>query len=480
MAAKGGILAVTNDPAFVHELEPAASARDYELRPVSTIRAAAARLACEDFSAVVFDCSRFPGRERPEVLAARGPKPVALFWLETASTLSPTESLGLRCLPWPLPAGFAGQVSASDKIIAFLVGPGLFEAGTLPSALRQEGVRTVVLESAIGLIELAAKRAAPPDSGTSPGPKESSWERLEGENSAPEEGPGNVFVAPFLGGFREAEVFDEKLRQAAPEAVCYYVSGLEIRREAAQAARAGRPFSLPREQLAKVPAILDESSGQAPESRHGGSILLLGNAKPELEDLARSLGAAGYEVSAALDGEQALGMAAKPGSFDLAVIGAAPAFAKLGGTEIARKLRQADPDLGIVFVADRADAATDSSEVAVQGLDGALWEPVEPARLLLCVRRALERRSLLLENRRFLKEARELSRFYVFQKKFFSLAAHDLRNQLTAILGYCDLLKLKLKKLPEDSATVAQLHLAAKTMNQLLLDLVGPPANKRF
>ena len=145
------------------------------------------------------------------------------------------------------------------------------------------------------------------------------------------------------------------------------------------------------------------------------------------------------------------------GSFQLAVIGTAIVFAQHSGAELAQKLRERDPDLRIIFMVDRYPlqaALQGVSQVVELGLDDALLKPVEASRLIFSVERALERRFLLLENARLLKEVQEFNRQLAqvngFQTKFFAMVAHDVKNPLTAILGYADALRAKLKGLPNE------------------------------
>jgi signal transduction histidine kinase len=105
-----------------------------------------------------------------------------------------------------------------------------------------------------------------------------------------------------------------------------------------------------------------------------------------------------------------------------------------------------------------------------------LVKPVEPVQLLASVQRALDRRYLLLENARQKKEIeesnRQLARLNDFQKKFFAMVAHDVKNPLTAIMGYSEVLGMRLKSNPGELKYASHIHSAAKTLNTLISDLV--------
>jgi two-component system phosphate regulon sensor histidine kinase PhoR len=59
-----------------------------------------------------------------------------------------------------------------------------------------------------------------------------------------------------------------------------------------------------------------------------------------------------------------------------------------------------------------------------------------------------------------------------FQKKFFAMVAHDVKNPLTAIMGYSEVLGMRLKSNPGELKYASHIHSAAKTLNTLISDLV--------
>ncbi|OGR84768.1 MAG: hypothetical protein A3J74_00730 [Elusimicrobia bacterium RIFCSPHIGHO2_02_FULL_57_9] len=194
--------------------------------------------------------------------------------------------------------------------------------------------------------------------------------------------------------------------------------------------------------------------------------------------MTQALAGAGYDVLPSLDGDQALELT-RTGRFHLAVIGTAIAYAQHSGIELAQQLRESDPDLRIIFMVEQYPLQTalkGVSQVVELGLDDALLKPVEPSRLLFSVRRALERRFLLLENARLLTEIqesnRQLAQINGFQKKFFAMVAHDVKNPLTAILGYSEILGMRLKDLPSELKCASHIHSAARILNFLISDLV--------
>ncbi len=478
--AKGQVLIVTTDKALAAELSPSLLGRKFEPLALPTVRDAALRLSREEFSGVVADYSRIPPADREALLVLHKQKAnFPLFLLETSATVSPSESVPLRRLPWPLPTGFADQLRAAECPIVFMVDQTLFSSRALQMGLQQSGVQAISLESTMGLSEFLIKATPPPRRA---GQEKSMgfWAKLSGRGQEEEAARlANVVIVHFGGLISEAQAFDARLRQSVPQALCYYLTSLDPARAAAEALRQHQPAVLMRDQAGRVATILLEGTNAATRPRERQRILLLDNYRPTLDSLASGLGLAGYEVVASMDGEQAMKLARKPGSFHLAVIGTALAYAQHSGAELAQKLREADPDIRIIFMVDRYPlqaALQGVSQVVELGLDDALLKPVEASRLIFSVQRALERRFLLLENARLLKEVqesnRQLAQVNGFQKKFFAMVAHDVKNPLTAILGYAEVLGMRLKNLPDEVRCASHIHSAAKTLNLLISDLV--------
>jgi signal transduction histidine kinase len=340
----------------------------------------------------------------------------------------------------------------------------------------------VSLESTTGLVEFLHEQ----QQARTPKPKQagikSFWGRLSGGAEPESEAMpvlGRVVVALFSGSMASTEGLDRRIREVVPEAVCYYISSMDAGRAAVAAIKEGQPVSMMREQAGRLPEYLTASGeSEKTQSKGGGRILLVDNFKPTLAALGQALMGAGYEVLTAESGDEAL-QQFQTGAYHLAVIGTAIAYAQHSGAEFAQKLRERDPDMRIIFMVDRYPlqaALQGVSQVVELGLDDALLKPVESSRLIFSVQRALERRFLLLENARLLKEIqetnRQLAQLNDFQKKFFAMVAHDVKNPLTAIMGYSEVLGMRLKANPGELKYASHIHSAAKTLNALISDLV--------
>jgi signal transduction histidine kinase len=484
---KGRVLLVGADPVLVNELAPSMVGREFELVTSPDVRAAALRLGTEAFSAVILDATRVPPADRDSLAALQREKGgFALFVLEPATLLSPAQAFPLRRLMWPPPKGFLDQVRAVEVPVVFFVEQSLYIAQGVQNALRQSGIVFIQMESPVGLVELLAdqnrlaeeQRASAPKSGT-PG----FWERLAGkseEAEAPQAMLGKVAVVRFGHAWAEAAALDAKLRQAIPGAVAYMVTNIDPLRAAKDAVKGGVPAVLPRESAVRVAEILTEGLEAVRSGpREVERILIIDNELTTLARLSEALLARGYEVATTTDGEEGLRLMQKK-PFALAAIGGSALEAtKLAGAKLALAMREKDKDLRIVLMIDQfpaQDALKGVSRAVELGLDDAILKPIDVSRLMLSIERALERRFLLLENARLLKEvqisAQKLAEVNGFQTKFFATVAHDVKNPLTAILGYSEVLGMRLKDKPEDLKCASHIHNAAKTLNLLVSDLV--------
>lgn len=483
---KGLILVVTTGKELLDELAPSMSGRNLEMVCVPTLKYAATRLAAGDCSAMIVDFAKVSPSERGAfiLLHKQFPK-VHAFTLESTDSNAPGTPSPLRRLNWPLPMGFADQVRVTDRSVVILADQTLFMTGAVQTALQQAGVPAVSLESTSGLTDVIRQQIQDRAVAAQPERPKGFWSKLTGEQekTAPEPGHflGKAVVAQFPGTMEEAEALDARIRSVIPIAVCYYLSGTDTARYALQALRDGHTVYMPREQAGRIAGILaDMSEGGAVRSKEQEKerVILMDNFKPNLTTLGQALLNAGYEVTTSMDGEEVLRLC-KKGSFHLAVIGASTTTTQLSGAELAQKLRERDPDLRIIFMVDQYPlkaALQGVSQVVELGLDDALLKPVEASRLIFSVEKALERRFLLLENERLLKETREqksqLELINGFQKKFFATVAHDVKSPLTAILGYADFLTRKLKDQAVELKYASNIHTSAKTLNVLISDLV--------
>jgi signal transduction histidine kinase len=480
---KGKVLCVSADQALAAALGPLLKGHAYEVQAVPNAREAGVVLSGGDWAGVVLDGATVRGADRDALLAIQKQRSnFPLIVLDTPASLSPVEASALRRLGLPLPAGFADQVRACGKPVVFLVEQGVFASKAVQTALQDAGVQPVSLENTVGLVDILVRQAEfEQRQRETPKPKSGGfWSRLGSSSREEEAAPrlAKVIVAGFQGSPADAEAFDGRLRQTLPAAVCYLVSGIDAIAEAVKAVRANFPASIMRDNAAKIPGILADASQTVAARTGKPRVLIAENQKAVLEGYAQALVANGYEVTPVVDAEKVLAAIGQPGSYNLVALGLPMAFVPNSSLELAKRLRDADKDLAILLLVDPNPAPTATqamSQASSLEVDEALLKPVTPGQLLRSVQKALERRFLMAEVKRLLAETeeqkRKLEQVNGFQTKFFSMVAHDVKNPLTAILGYSEVLGMRLKE-PSEIKCASHIHSAAKTLNLLISDLV--------
>lgn len=493
MTPRGRVLVVGADQGLINELTPALVAREFELSACPDAKSAALRLSGETFAAVALDAARVPPADLQALAKLHKERGgFALFAVEAPTILSPNAAAPLRRLPWPPPAGFLDQVRAASAPIVFMVEPALFITQGLQNFMRQAGVQFFPMESAVGIGEMMLDQLKKEDeyrTKSKPPRPIGIWERLSG--ASPESGAdlptvlGHVAVVKFPGSWADAAAADVKVRQAVGAAVCYLVGTADPVRAAAAAVKSGAPAVLPRESASRLAEVLAESLDAARgPAREKERILLVDNDMPTLSRLSEALLALGYEVATTTDGDEAIRQhTRKP--FHLAAIGgSAMETTKMAGAKLALKLREmgkgaGNVDMRLILMVDQfpvQEALKGVSRAVELGLDDAILKPIDASRLVLSIQRALQARFLLVENDRLRKEAedsaRKLAQVNGFQTKFFATVAHDVKNPLTAIMGYSEVLGMRLKERPDELKCVSHIHSAAKTLNLLVSDLV--------
>jgi len=491
MPPKGRVLVVGGDSVLDGELRPSMTGREYEIVSIPDARLAVMKLGTEVFTAVVADFGKVGPAEREALAKIQKDKGgFLLIGIEAAPSLSPAVSAPLRRLPWPLPRGFLDQVRAVEVPVVFLVEPTLYVTNGIQGALRQAGVHFFQLENELGLIDMLRDQMAKLElqRTRSKEGKGGFWQRLSGGPKPDEETEvlGHVAVIKFGGPPAEALQSDARVRQALANAVVYHLTTLDQVRASVTALKNGQPSLLSREYATRIAEIISDATSEAKSTgqREKERLILVDNEMPTLSRLSEALMALGYEVVVTTSGEEALNLIsqkfAQKKPFHLAGIGgSALETTKLTGANLALKMREKDHDIRLVLMIDQfpADAALKGVSRAVElGLDDAILKPIDTSRLVLSIQRALQSRFLTLENVRLRNEAedaaRKLAQVNGFQTKFFATVAHDVKNPLTAILGYSEVLGMRLKDRPDELKCAAHIHNAAKTLNLLVSDLV--------
>jgi signal transduction histidine kinase len=452
------LLLLFPDAQFVAQIQPPLKSRGFV--PLAAYNAAAAigQLPQGEWAAVAADGQGLSLADRAKILELHRQKPFPLFFFDSLASLSPDRA-PLRRLPWPLPSGFTDQVRTKNAPVVFFTDPEFFATRALAAKFAEEGVAIQSVDSPMALGQTLKAMAQ--------------------GGSAPQAKTSHVVVALFQGDVAQAQAFDAQITAAIPGAVCYFLFPLDPAQAAAKALSEKGVASLRREEARLFPQILDHALTLAARQSRV-RILVVDSVKPELDFCAHALRAAGYEVEALQSDEEAVKAAAKPGAFQLAVIGSGSLqFAEKFGAQLARKMRENDPNIPFIFIVNAQEIQTVQKGVrqALElGMEDMIIRPMDFERLRSSVQRALERRFLILKNEWLLDEVTEKSRVLAqinqFQKNFFSVVAHDVKNPLTAVMGYSDMLASKLPSETTELKWASNIQSAAKTINHLISDLV--------
>jgi signal transduction histidine kinase len=158
--------------------------------------------------------------------------------------------------------------------------------------------------------------------------------------------------------------------------------------------------------------------------------------------LCDSLASSGYDVDAAASGEDGLSrLSEKPADLmivDLKMPG-------ISGLEFAAQAAEIVPDGQIVILTGYGDMKS-AIEAMRSGAYDYLTKPVDLDRLLQTLRKADERRKLILENRDLLRRLTEANRI---KAEFINGMSHEVRTPLGHITGFAQILQDTVENLTE-------------------------------
>ncbi|MFH1724890.1 MAG: hybrid sensor histidine kinase/response regulator [Elusimicrobiota bacterium] len=481
---KPRIILVTNDKAAAGVFEKACERRKVAAQRVSTAEEAHGLWHDEDSQllGVVGDSATLQPQEKYKLLQYHcepgAPRLIVLDPPQIPDPRAPVETISR--LRWPLHSAFVAALQEiAQKPMVFLADSTLYLTGMLQARLQAIGIRPLTVESTVGLAEmLQGADVAGEDEEEKKKEKKASWWKFSGKEEEEEESRqprSPCAVVLWHGDAFDAQAFQQRLAQAIPEARFFLVTSASAVHNAERSLGRNRPAFLPRDLAEHTINIF--LGKQTSDPMGLGRVVLVDNFKPSLIHLTAGLMSEGYEVAACMKAEEAIQLV-KSDRFHIAVVGAALAYAQHTGVELAQKMRELDPDLRIILMVDRYPLQTalqGVSQVVEVGLDDCLLKPVEPSRLRFSISRALERRRLLLENARLLEELKdaneELEQLTGFQSKFFAMVAHDVKNPLTAIRGYAELLSWKVKA-KDLLKYVTHIQSSSKALEGLISDLV--------
>lgn len=205
------------------------------------------------------------------------------------------------------------------------------------------------------------------------------------------------------------------------------------------------------------------------DSSERGLVLIVDDDPRNLQVLGSVLVKNGYKTAAAKSGAQALDylQKKKPDAILLDVM-----MPEMDGFEVCKRLK-ADPaleEIPVLFITALAETSDKLKAFTSGGVDY-ITKPFVEEEVLARIR-------VHLENSRLLKEMTEanqaLSDLNQLKNKFLGIAAHDLRNPLTSIIGFSDMfLEGDMGSLDKDQERVIRLVASAGSqMLQLVNDLL--------
>ncbi|MEK7656629.1 MAG: histidine kinase dimerization/phospho-acceptor domain-containing protein [Elusimicrobiota bacterium] len=481
---KPRIILITSDKALAEGFSKTCEIRQSLLDAVSSVQDSRRLWQKEDteLAGVVADSQALREQEKRQLISLHlEPGAPKLILLEPQHAANPAASVEpVTRLRWPMDqAVLEGLRSLSGTPMVFLADQTLFLTGMLQARLQSIGQQAMLSESTVGISDLFKLQAKPLPQTEKPG-KSGIFSRLIGKEEKgevtplPQQAGSTSVIVLWKGDAIDAENVEQRLRQEIRNVRVFAVSSIGSVHAVERAFRRAHPGFLPRPLFGQSADFL--LGRQVTDPRDLGRVLYVDNFKPSLVQVTASLMSDGYDVSASMKGEEALEMAQND-RFHIAVM-AAVAFGQHTGIELAQKMRELDPDLRIILMVERypLEAALQGvSQVVEVGLDDCLLKPIEPSRLKFSISRALERRRLLLENARLLDELKEsnqaLEQLTGFQSKFFATVAHDVKNPLTAIRGYAELLSWKIKE-ADLLKCVTHIQSSSKALEGLVSDLV--------
>ncbi len=181
-----------------------------------------------------------------------------------------------------------------------------------------------------------------------------------------------------------------------------------------------------------------------------------------------------YEVSTASNGAQALELLGKK-AFNVVVVDFQLPDAT--GLELARKVRERNDFTLVVLMTGHA-----SLEMAVKAIQEAIYDylikPVDPAQLKRTLERALEKQTLVLENKQLIEDLKKanatMARMDTLKSRMLTVMSHDLKTPLSSIRGYSELLKSGVKgRLTENQKKMVEITIQeADHLNGQIGDLL--------
>ncbi len=220
---------------------------------------------------------------------------------------------------------------------------------------------------------------------------------------------------------------------------------------------------------------MSESNGLHARITSGApSVLLVDDDRNILDTAKDILEEAHYDITTASTGASAIEELDKR-DFNIVVVDFQ--LPDSTGLELARKVRERNENTCVVLMTGHA-----SLEMAVKAIQESIYDylikPVDPARLLRTLEKAVEKQRLTLENKQLVADLRQtndaMARLDSLKSKMLRVMSHDLKTPLSSIRGYSELLKSGVKgRLTETQKKMVEITIQeADHLNGLIGDLL--------
>ncbi len=188
------------------------------------------------------------------------------------------------------------------------------------------------------------------------------------------------------------------------------------------------------------------------------TVLLVDDEREVRRVLTDTIGQAGFDIRTAISGLQGIEML-DDWSPDLFVVDLK--MPGMSGLDFAKQARKRLPDSELIILTGFGDMKSAVEAVRIGAYDY-LSKPVDLDRLLQTLRRASERRHLVLENRDLLRRTQEANRI---KGEFINGMSHEVRTPLGHITGFTQLLQDMLEGLTDKQRGYLQnIHDAAERL----------------
>jgi signal transduction histidine kinase len=124
-----------------------------------------------------------------------------------------------------------------------------------------------------------------------------------------------------------------------------------------------------------------------------------------------------------------------------------------------------------VVIVTSLDQKSDKINAIKEGADDFITKPVDKTELLVRVRSLLKIKSL---HDQLEKKYQEVLKLQSLKDNLMHMLVHDFRNPLTGLMGYLDIMELKIKKNenPEIESSISKSQLLATRMGALISDIM--------